>query len=189
MHTAILGWGSLIWESRPDFDDQHHAWESDGPELPLEFSRVSTTRRGALTLVLDRVSGKTCRVAHARSTRVNPADAIRDLVRREGTLSQHIGYVYADGSRSHGRESCLIETIRAWAQARQVEVAIWTDLPINFQEISKVEFSVDAAVQYVSSLPPDGFVRAAEYVWNAPEFVQTPLRRALQRQPWFLRPS
>ena len=54
MRISILGWGSLIWESRPAFDDLHGAWHPDGPTLKLEFSRVSLkTRLGALTLVID----------------------------------------------------------------------------------------------------------------------------------------
>jgi len=45
MKIAILGWGSLIWDARllsintTLFDN---GWSSDGPDLPIEFSRVST---------------------------------------------------------------------------------------------------------------------------------------------------
>jgi hypothetical protein len=28
---AILGWGSLLWEDRPEFDEWHDNWRSDGP--------------------------------------------------------------------------------------------------------------------------------------------------------------
>lgn len=38
MKIAILGWGSLIWDKRPDFDDRHGKWEPDGPELPFDES-------------------------------------------------------------------------------------------------------------------------------------------------------
>jgi len=37
---AILGWGSLIWDVRAEFDDQHDEWHDDGPELPLETFRL-----------------------------------------------------------------------------------------------------------------------------------------------------
>ena len=30
---AILGWGSLIWDKRPEFDEKHAPWEDDGPAL------------------------------------------------------------------------------------------------------------------------------------------------------------
>jgi hypothetical protein len=38
---AILGWGSLLWDKRPEFDEQHDEWQFDGPKLKIEFSRVS----------------------------------------------------------------------------------------------------------------------------------------------------
>lgn len=185
MRTAILGWGSLIWESRPDFDDQHLAWESDGPTLPLEFSRVSRTRLGALTLVLDRAAGQRCRVAHARSKRSDPEDVICDLRSREGTVRRHIGYLYTNGSRSRGREAELVEAICTWAQGRTIDAVVWTDLPSNFQETCGSAFSVEGAIRHVASLSSEGKARASEYVWRAPEFVDTPLRRALQAQSWF----
>lgn len=50
---AILGWGSLIWDERPEFDSHHEEWTSGGPVLQLEFSRISESRKGALTLVID----------------------------------------------------------------------------------------------------------------------------------------
>jgi hypothetical protein len=53
---AILGWGSLLWEGGTDFDRHHGDWQFDGPTLRLEFSRISTSRLGALTL--DRPSAR-----------------------------------------------------------------------------------------------------------------------------------
>jgi len=69
MHIAILGWGSLLWDQRPEFDDHHGLWELDGPNLKIEFSRISQTRGGALTLVIDPTNGTRCRVAHTKSKR------------------------------------------------------------------------------------------------------------------------
>ncbi len=61
---AILGWGSLLWDKRPDFDEQHDDWQFDGPVLPLEFCRVSSSRGGVLTLVIDPVHGTSCPAAY-----------------------------------------------------------------------------------------------------------------------------
>ena len=52
MKIAILGWGSLLWEGGQEFERWHDAWHNDGPSLKLEFSRVSESRLGALTLVI-----------------------------------------------------------------------------------------------------------------------------------------
>ena len=77
MKIAILGWGSLIWDKQPEFDNQHaDDWQYDGPCLKLEFSRVSERRNNALTLVLDPDNGKCCRVAYTLSRRENPDDTI-----------------------------------------------------------------------------------------------------------------
>ena len=92
MKIAILGWGSLLWDQRAEFDKQHEGWQFDGPSLKLEFSRVSETRNNALTLVLDSNNGNSCQVAYALSNRKNPDDAICDLRCREGTTLKNIGF-------------------------------------------------------------------------------------------------
>jgi len=48
MEIAILGWGSLLWDQCTEFDSQHDSWNYDGPELKIEFSRISKkTRKGS----------------------------------------------------------------------------------------------------------------------------------------------
>ena len=89
---AILGWGSLLWDHQPEFDQQHHDWLLDGPRLKLEFSRISRSRRGALTLVIDPTNDELCPVAYALSKRQDPEDALCDLRFREGTTKKNIGY-------------------------------------------------------------------------------------------------
>jgi len=182
---AILAWGSLIWERWPDFDTHRNDWLEDGPTLSIEFSRISSTRHGALTLVLDARNGSPCQVGYARSRRSDPEDTICDLRCREGTVWRHIGYVFVDGSRQHGRNPDFMQSIREWAQERSFDVVVWTDLPSNFEEKRGKPFSVDSAVAYVQGLKAEGKAKAAEYVWRAPPFVETPLRAALQAKPWF----
>jgi hypothetical protein len=55
---------------------------------------------------------------------------------------------------------------------------VWTDLPPDFYAFRK-SFSVEAAVAYVEGLDAHGKTMAREYFKQAPDFVQTPLRRAL----------
>lgn len=183
LKIALLGWGSLLWDKRPEFDDYHGPWLPDGPMLPLEFSRVSTSRQGALTLVIDDANGTPCRTAYALSTRRNPDDALADLRCREGTVMKHMGFWYADESRRCTRH--VPETIREWAEEKGLDVVIWTGLPSNFGNATDDDFSVANAIRHLQSLPPEGKAMAAEYVWRAPNLVNTPLRRALQAEPWF----
>jgi hypothetical protein len=182
---VILGWGSLLWDVRPEFNEQHEDWELDGPELKLEFSRVSQTRRGALTLVLDSINGALCRVAYAKSKRKDPEDAICDLRSREGTTRAKIGIYFADGSRHQCRDPDTLRSIDTWAKAKKIDVVVWTDLGSNFDKVCGKPFHVDAALAHVQSLDDDAKSRAAQHVWRAPTFIDTPLRRALQTQPWF----
>lgn len=187
MKIAILGWGSLLWDEKPEFDDHHGKWQFDGPCLKIEFTRVSQTRDGALTLVLDTKNGKKCQVAYALSNRKTPDDAICDLRCREGTTLKNIGFYFADSSRAQAREAEVLETVQAWASEKKIDVVIWTDLDSNFLEKSKCQklFSIEAALCHIQSLDSQGKSKAAEYVWKAPASVETPLRDALQSQPWF----
>lgn len=185
-HIVILGWGSLIWDIRPEFSQYHGAWETDGPSLPLEFSRVSSTREDSLTLVLDEEMGSSCRVAYARSTRQSPDDAIADLRCREGTTLRNIGYYFRDGSRRNANSKGVLSTIGAWADAKSIDVVVWTDLTSNFESKSMLNcpFTVTAAVAHLQTLPASAKAKAAEYIWRAPQFVDTPLRRIIQAEPW-----
>ncbi|MBP2534868.1 hypothetical protein [Agrobacterium tumefaciens] len=182
---ALLGWGSLIWDVRPEFDDQHGTWQDDGPVLPLEFSRVSGVTRGrALTLVIDTANGSDCTVKYAFSKRRDPEDAIADLRGREGTILKRIGFWFADGKRKY--EFGVPGAIATWAQERKFDAVIWTALESNFEKETGENFSIDAAITHLQSLPPEGKAMAAEYVWRAPSLVNTPLRLALQGEPWFM---
>lgn len=182
---AILGWGSLLWDYRPEFDQHHDAWQFDGPEIKLEFSRVSQSRRGALTLVIDPKKGAACRVAYALSKRKDPEDAICDLRSREGTSRTNIGFFFAEGSRYQARDPSSLEAVRVWAKVKKLDGVVWTDLDSNFEKVCGRSFEVDVALVHIKSLDAEAKSLAAEYVWRAPGFVDTPLRRALQAQPWF----
>lgn len=187
--VAVLGWGSLLWDASPRFDDQHEAWQFDGPEIRLEFSRVSQRRNGALTLVIDPVNGAPCRVAYATSRRTDPEDAIDDLLAREGTGRSNLGFLFADETRVHARDPRSREAIRSWERAKGYDAVVWTDLPGNFSDHWVEPFRVDSAWEYLQSLEPEAKSEAAKYVRLAPSFVDTPLRRFLQAQPGFGSPA
>lgn len=189
MRICILGWGSLLWDRHAAFDDQHGPWQSDGPKLKLEFSRVSESRLRALTLVIDRNNGTECQVAYTDSKRTDPDDAICDLRNREGTVRRRIGVMFRDGSRVHGADESTRESIKQWASAKSVDVVVWTDLPGDFQEKTGKPFTLDEACRHLQNLSLEGKAKAAEYVWRAPAFVATQLRLRLQQQPWFSPPN
>jgi hypothetical protein len=77
------------------------------------------------------------------------------------------------------------DIVAAWASRHSLDVVVWTDLPSNFEAECGKPFSVENAILYLKTLSPEAKAKATEYVWRAPEFVRTPLRRALQQEPWF----
>lgn len=177
LQIAILGWGSLLWDVRPEFDRWHEPWTHDGPTLNVEFSRVSSTRGGALTLVVDELHGTPIIVARCLSRRTTLDDAARDLRAREGTTMQNIGRLDIRTYKPDG--SSMEGAIAAWARHRQVDAVVWTDLKSNFAEKVGRPLTIEAAVLYIRNLPTEGRAKAAEYVSRAPSYVDTPIRRAL----------
>lgn len=174
---AILGWGSLLWDRGTNFDAFHGPWIDGGPSLSIEFSRVSGSRSGALTLVLDEDHGSLTQVSYCLSTRSVLGEAIEDLRCREGTVARRIGFVTrSDESRS--RSPSVKDAILAWMGNSSLGAVIWTDLPSNFQESTGLPFSVEVALEYLSGLDADGKRLAQEYIDRAPAYVDTPVRRA-----------
>lgn len=182
MKIAILGWGSLLWETHPEFDLWHSFWEYDGPTLKIEFSRVSESRNNALTLVIDPVNGVEVTVAWCLSQRTTLTDAIRDLMSREGTKPDCIGSIIVNHNENLWEHYVFEKEIIEWAAPKDLDAVIWTALPSNFQEKTNQSFSVDNALSYLKSLPIKDKEKAEEYIKKAPQFVQTPLRNAFQQE-------
>ena len=160
-------------------------WQEGGPELPIEFSRVSDSRGGALTLVIDPDNGVESPTRFAVSQRREIADAIWDLRTREGTVVKRIGYVnLVTGDQRCNAYSRAGDIVRKWAEEKGFEAVVWTDLPSNFREERCKEFSIENAVEYVHGLKSDSAREARDYMRNAPQEVQTPLRQRLNDDPW-----
>jgi hypothetical protein len=191
MKIAFLGWGSLLWDHRAEFEEHHGPWQLDGPILKLEFSRVSRTRNGALTLVLDSRNGEPCQVAYAFSKRRDPDDAICDLMWREGTTLGNIGVWSANNSREQSRSDEVLRSVRFWALQKHIDAVIWSDLSSNFESESKCRqpFTIENALCHIQTLDTEGKAKTVEYVSRAPDFIETPLRDALRSQPWFPDPD
>jgi hypothetical protein len=143
-----------------------------------KFSRISTSRHGVLTLVIDPKNGSPTRVAYCLSHRTDLADAIEDLRAREGTTVRNVGFLRRTGE-ARSRDPASLATIRAWAGERWMDGVVWTDLSANFLQKLGRPFSVAEAIAYLQSLDPVTRTKALEYVNRAPAFVQMPLRNAI----------
>jgi hypothetical protein len=183
-NIAILGWGSLIWDGRPEFDRHLTAWSVGGPQLPIEFCRKSRTRCNALTLAIDRRVGTRVETLYALSKRTDPRDVICDLRSREGTTIDKIGFVNLENGDEQGRDLESREAIRAWAASKNIHFVVWTDLESNFSESKPDEF-IAAAMAHLKSLDSRGLLEAVKYIVKAPPQTDTRLRKVLMNDEWF----
>jgi len=179
MRIVILGWGSLIWDPRNL--PKEGFWQTGGPELPIEFSRISKDCR--LTLVIDFNKGKNVPTRYVLSPRVDINDAISDLALREGTDKDNIGYVDLFNNpkykKDNSEKTCNI--VREWCKGKEFDGAVWTALPSNFEEETKKKFNLNVAINYLNGLPETARKNALKYIRNTPEEVATFLREKLKK--------
>jgi hypothetical protein len=123
----------------------------------------------------------------------NLAEARENLRSREGgTNARHIHSLTSNGQTQGDMELGIADKIREWlATHSDIEAAIWTGLPSNWQEKRKTEFKPERAVAYLHELEmqkdqaPETYNRAQEYVTNTPRQIQTPVRGLIQHeQAW-----
>lgn len=143
LKIAILGWGSLVWSPRTlKLRDK---FQRGGPNLSLEFSRISGN--GRLTLVIDEQHGQSCETYFATSAFENLDDARENLREREEMLSiRAVGFADLDGNstseKAKERHPAATTAIREWGARNGFDAVIWTALASNFSEKSSVDFSV-----------------------------------------------
>ncbi|MGA2768566.1 MAG: hypothetical protein ABSF24_09675 [Candidatus Bathyarchaeia archaeon] len=177
MNIAFLGWGSLVWDPRNLRTGG--TWRNDGPELPIEFARVS--KDGRLTLVI-------CSGARKVKTLWTPADcstldeAVRNLACREDTVSENIGFISVPDRRKKGRLKDSVLRIEAWAKEKGLDAVVWTDLKPKFKEICKTELTSENAIAYLRKLDDNSRKKAEMYVRNTPQQINTKIRESLEKE-------
>lgn len=184
---AILGWGSLIW----DLDDLAPHVRGDwsmgaGPALPMEFTRVSPKRKLGLVVCLDAVHGDGCATHAIASAKDNIGAVVIDLARRERAPRERIGAVCLASDHASGASPEIVDSVRRWCVDRGWTGAVWTDLPSNFEDHLGEGFSIARAISYLRGLTGDSRDEAVRYIENAPAATDTPLRRALAAEAWWL---
>lgn len=178
MKIAVLGWGSLIW--KPGQLDIEPKWHEDGPELPVEFARVSSGNRLTLVLVDGCPLQKTL---WAMSRKMTLAEAVEDLRIREGpTKNENIGR-WDKGQEVDSRFVNVLPVISEWAMRHDLDGVVWTALgPMNPNREPMLA-SNEELMGYLRSLVANGNEAAArEYVQRAPTQIETPMRRRIQAE-------
>ncbi|MEM9063058.1 MAG: hypothetical protein AAGD13_21560 [Pseudomonadota bacterium] len=182
---AVLGWGSLIWDLEVLAPHVDLPWKMEhGPHLPMEFSRISPKRKMGLAVCLDHDAGEACPTHAIPSRRASAAEVAQDLADRERSPLEMIGVVCLATGTAHGRPE-IAEIISGWCAEHGWEGAVWTDLRSNFTEMSGQAFSFETAVAHLRTLSDEQLEEAVRYMSCAPRGTDTPLRRALLKDPWW----
>ena len=155
-----------------------------GPELPLEFSRVSPKRKKALAVCVDLMDGVPCMTSVIVSKRATLAEVRTDLARRERAPDGFIGACDVETGQSFGRPQVAFK-IANWCRMGGWRGAVWTDLHPTFTATTGAVFSRETAHAYLKTLTEDALEEAVRYIENAPALTNTRLRRHLRDDPWW----
>ncbi|UUD64633.1 hypothetical protein D16iCDA_02715 [Pseudomonas seleniipraecipitans] len=175
MVIACLGWGSLIW--KPGALPVANNWFSDGPALPIEFSRVGDGGELATAICMN---APPCKVLWT-TLRVQSLAEAREALRQR----EKIPVDRYDAVGVFVRGKAPIGEIAEWASARQLDAVIWTALPPRLGNVEGQIPSLEDAIAYLDSLTGDTLNHACDYIKQVPEQIDTPYRREIiERLGW-----
>lgn len=171
--TAILGWGSLIWNPRNLNYVKEVGWMKDGPILPIEFARISND--GRLTLVITE-NGTYVSTLFAMSNCLWTNEAIDNLIEREG--SENIGFYIRATNAFHPEDFKYKQAILEWIENYGMDAVIWTNLGENWKirnekkKVIKI-INPDERLAYLENLDEATKEKAKEYICKRPIQIQT----------------
>lgn len=183
MKTAILAWGSLIWQPKDLFFDKEFGWKEDGPILPIEFARIS--KDGRLTLVINE-NGSLVPTLYTISKYETLDEAILNLAVREGSGRKSIGSY--DKSKNEFSHNVFFEqNILNWINEKDFDTVIWTNLGENWVIKNKhgeiVEtIAPDKRIEYLKSLKGNASALAEEYICKTPAQIKTKYRAKIEEE-------
>ncbi len=185
MSIAIIAYGSLIWDEECLAPHIAGGWaRRAGPRLPVEFSRISPKRKGALVLAIDEGAGTPVATSVTRSRRTDAEEAAADLARRERAPLEAIGM--ADGRHATNCPPAIGRIVNDWLAAQGVfRAAVWTNLPLNFLDETGEPFTHARGLAWLKRLSPESLAEAWRYITFAPEETDTPFRRFLGGDAWW----
>lgn len=183
--TAILAWGSLIWEPKVLDYNKQLGWLYDGPNLPLEFARISKDGRLTLVITEDGTPNKTFYTLS--NINLSFDEAIENLRIREGKCpKKDIGFYKAETDEFHSDDFKYKEEIRNWSNEKKIKNIIWTDLPKKWSYQNEMDETVNVnpnkRIEYLKSLTGEKKEKAEEYIRNAPKQVKTNYRNQIEQE-------
>ncbi|WP_134355312.1 hypothetical protein [Flavobacterium psychrophilum] len=181
--TAILGWGSLIWQPKDLAFDKEFGWKEDGPTLPIEFARIS--KDGRVTLVITE-NGTKVPVLYALSDYQSVEEAILNLAVRESSGRGSIGS-YDKTKNEFSPDVFFKQNILDWIKNTEFDAVIWTNLGENWNiknekgEIIRV-IQPDKRIEYLNEIAGNTSVLAEEYIRKTPKQIKTKYRSLIENR-------
>lgn len=179
MKIGILGWGSLVWDPR-DLKIIG-PWYHDGPNLPIEFARIS--QDGRLTLVIKQ-NHQIVPTLYAVSSYTNLQSAISNLQEREGSPSEsNIGYFDFRNDLFYARptNNFLREILIDWNNLKRLDAVIWSDFSPRFQNAIGLPLNLENVISYLEGLPIGTKNEALKYITNTPAQIKTSFRQQIEQ--------
>ncbi|CCG53713.1 Protein of unknown function [Flavobacterium indicum GPTSA100-9 = DSM 17447] len=182
--TAILAWGSLIWDPKDLEYNKQLGWVYDGPVLPIEFARIS--KNGRLTLVITENGTFNKTFYTFANMKLTFEEAIENLRKREGCNKKDIGFYKAETDEFHCEDFKFKEEIRNWSSEKKIKNIIWTDLPekwsFNNEKDETVNVNPNERIEYLKNLAGKKKELAEKYIRNAPKQVKTKYRNLIEQE-------
>jgi membrane-anchored protein YejM (alkaline phosphatase superfamily) len=150
MIIYYIAWGSLLWNFKSLKIETE--WTKSNIKFPLNFSRISDSGQGRLTLVIDK-TGKMNNVYYARTSFSNLNTAIEKLKMREKTSYKNIGYIHIESNtfRTSLLDDKKIHELINFAKKNKIDGLVWTEISPNFEEVFGKPYSKENAIEYIES--------------------------------------
>ncbi|MCF3463408.1 hypothetical protein GTY70_05865 [Stenotrophomonas maltophilia] len=171
---AFIGWGSLIWDPR-ELPIVGH-WQTDGPEVRVEFQRQSAD--GRLTLVLS-PDALLVTSLWAKFDGTDLSEARAALASREGVSPRNANSLVGVWRRGDASPECL-PGLSGWAERKSVSGVVWTALPPKLAGKVVETVTSEEALSYLSSLTGTVRASAEEYVRRTPGQIATRYRTRIE---------
>ncbi len=181
--TAILGWGSLIWQPKELAYNKTFGWQKDGPILPIEFARIS--KDGRLTLVITE-NGTKVPVLYTLSNYHNLEEAVLNLAVREGSGRNSIGS-YDKNKDTFSSKFQFEDEIKNWIKNTDFDAVIWTNLGENWNIKNEKgdiirQIEPERRIEYLKELKGNTSVIAEEYIRRTPIEINTDFRKEIEKK-------
>lgn len=181
--TAILGWGSLIWQPKELAYNKTFGWQKDGPILPIEFARIS--KDGRLTLVITE-NGTKVPVLYTLSNYHNLEEAVLNLAVREGSGRNSIGS-YDKNKDTFSSKFQFEDEIKNWIKNTDFDAVIWTNLGENWNIKNEKgdiirQIEPERRIEYLKELKGNTSAIAEEYIRRTPIEINTDFRKEIEKK-------